>query len=81
MKQQVLALMMENRFGALNKVTTLFSRKGCHIRSLTAVPEEREEISRVTVEIREPEEKVRQMILQLNKLEDIRQVVLQDAIL
>ena len=76
MNSFLISLLVHNHFGVLTRVTALFSRRGYNIASLsvgeTAVPE----YSRITVETRTDGAAVRQIIKQLQKLEDVRAVTL-----
>lgn len=76
MEANVFSLLVANRFGVLTKVTTLFSRRGCNIHSLTVDITHNPEFSRITVTVLVSKEKVEQIYKQLKKLEDVRQVTL-----
>lgn len=72
----VLSLLVSNRFGVLTKVSTMFSRRGCNIHSLTVGPTQLPEYSRITVTVSEPGDKLDQIFSQLHKLEDVKEVTL-----
>lgn len=76
MEPNVFSLLVANRFGVLTKVTTLFSRRGCNIHSLTVDITHNPEFSRITVTVLESKPKVEQIYKQLKKLEDVKQVTL-----
>ncbi len=47
-----LSLLVENKFGVLQRIAGLFSRRGYNIESLTVGPTENEAYSRMTIVVR-----------------------------
>jgi acetolactate synthase-1/3 small subunit len=72
--KSVLSLLVQDRFGVLTKVSTLFGQRGCNIHSLTVSPTHVAGFSHITVTIHEEASRVTQIRKQLAKLEDVRQV-------
>ncbi|MDD3930985.1 MAG: acetolactate synthase small subunit [Eubacteriales bacterium] len=71
---QRLAVLVENRAGVLNRVTSLFARRGYNIESLAVGITEDPVISRITITLESDNEQIRQIIRQLHKLPDILMV-------
>lgn len=65
----VLSILVENSSGVLNRVTSLFSRRGYNIDSLTVGTTEDENISRITVVAHGDELVLEQISKQVRKLE------------
>ena len=71
-QQFVLAILVDNHFGVLTRVTSLFSRRCYNIDSLTVGETESPDISRITVAVRGDEYVKEQIVKQLSKLHDVR---------
>ena len=71
MKKFTLAILVNNQFGVLNRVTSMFRRRHFNITSLTVSETESEEFSRITVQSEGDAIKKEQLINQLYKLPDI----------
>ena len=65
------AILVNNQFGVLNRVTSMFRRRQFNITSLTVSETESEEFSRITIQSEGDEIKKQQLINQLYKLPDI----------
>ena len=65
------AILVNNQFGVLNRVTSLFRRRQFNIASLTVSETESEAFSRITVQSEGDEVKKQQLVNQLYKLPDI----------
>lgn len=74
MKPHTLSILVENKAGVLSRVTGLFSRRGFNIESLAVGPCEEPGMSRITIVAIADDEKVEQIMKQLNKLIDIIKV-------
>ena len=74
-----LSVLVEDRPGALARVTNLFSRRGYNIDSLAVGPTEHPEISRMTVVVDLEDSPLEQVTKQLNKLIEVLKVVELDA--
>ena len=48
-RQHTISILVENKFGAFNRISGLFAAKGYNIDSLTVGPTEDESVSRMTV--------------------------------
>ncbi|MCX6136152.1 MAG: acetolactate synthase small subunit [Ignavibacteriales bacterium] len=74
-KLHTIAILVENKFGAFNRITGLFAAKGYNIESSTVGPTEDEGISRVTIVTRGEDQVIEQITKQLNKLIDTIKVI------
>ncbi len=70
----VLSVLVDNTSGVLQRVASLFSRRGYNISSLTVSETEDPEFSRMTIETYTDPENVRQIKSQLLKLEIVKKV-------
>ena len=71
MKKFTVAILVNNQFGVLNRVTSMFRRRAFNITSLTVSETESEKFSRITVQSEGDGVKKEQLINQLYKLPDI----------
>ena len=71
MKSFTIAVLVYNRFGVLNRVTSMFRRRRFNIESLTVSETESPEYSRITVKSYGEETAKDQLIDQLHKLPDV----------
>lgn len=69
-----LAVLVENRAGVLNRVTSLFARRGYNIESLAVGVTQEADISRITITLQSDDEQTGQIIRQLHKLPDVLMV-------
>ncbi|MDE3057816.1 MAG: acetolactate synthase small subunit [Bacteroidota bacterium] len=67
-RKHTISLLVENKFGAFNRIAGLFAAKGYNIDSLTVGPTEDDEISRMTIVTRGDDSVIEQIMKQLNKL-------------
>ena len=74
MKKFTVAILVNNQFGVLNRVTSMFRRRAFNITSLTVSETESEEFSRITVQSEGDEIKKEQLINQLKKLLVVKKV-------
>lgn len=74
MKQFVISIRVSNKFGVLSRVSSLFSRRGFNIDSLTVSATETEGISRMTITATGDDYARKQIILQLNRLHEVREI-------
>ena len=65
------AILVNNQFGVLNRVTSMFRRRQFNISSLTVSETESEDFSRITVQSEGDSVKKEQLINQLYKLPDV----------
>lgn len=71
MKKFTIAILVNNQFGVLNRVTSMFRRRQFNITSLTVSETESEDFSRITVQSEGDEVKKEQLVNQLYKLPDV----------
>lgn len=75
MKRFTVAILVNNQFGVLNRVTSMFRRRQFNISSLAVSETESTEFSRITVQSEGDEVTKQQLINQLYKLPDVRSVL------
>ena len=75
MNRFTVAILVNNQFGVLNRVTSMFRRRQFNISSLTVSETESADFSRITVQSEGDETNKQQLINQLYKLPDVRSVV------
>ena len=73
-RKHTISLLVENKFGAFNRIAGLFSAKGYNIDSLTVGPTEDDSVSRMTIVTRGDDNIIEQITKQLNKLIDTLKV-------
>ena len=73
--KHTISVLVENRFGAFDRVATMFSGKGFNIRSISIGETEIEEISRMTIVTEGDDKIIDQVVKQLNRLIDTIKVV------
>lgn len=71
MKQYTIAVLVNNQFGVLNRVTSMFRRRQFNIIALSVSETESIEYSRITVIFEGEEVKKQQLVNQLHKLPDV----------
>lgn len=74
-KKHTISVLVENKFGAFNRIAGLFAAKGYNIESLSVGPTEDETISRMTIVTEGDDQIMEQIIKQLNKVIDTIKVV------
>jgi len=74
--RSVIAVYVENKYGVLSRVSGLFMRKGFNIDSLTVGETEDPQYSRITITLNGDDYAREQLINQLKKLHNIKQVKL-----
>ena len=75
MKTKVLSLLVDNTAGVRSRVSGMFSRRGYNIDSLTVGVTENPKYSRMTVAVSGDDRILSQIKNQLNKLEDVVEVI------
>jgi acetolactate synthase-1/3 small subunit len=73
--QHTISVLVENEFGVLSRVASLFSGRGFNIDSLSVAPTNEEGMSRMTIVTRGDEQILEQISKQLNKLIDVIKVI------
>jgi acetolactate synthase-1/3 small subunit len=73
--QHTISVLVENEFGVLSRVASLFSGRGFNIDSVTVAPTNEEGMSRMTIVTRGDEQILEQINKQLNKLIDVIKVI------
>jgi len=70
-KRHIISLLVENEFGSLSRIAGLFSARGYNIHCLNVAPTNDESISRMTIVTVGSEQKINQLMKQLDKLVDV----------
>lgn len=73
--QHTISVLVENEFGVLSRVASLFSGRGFNIDSLTVAPTNDDGMSRMTIVTRGDDNILEQITKQLNKLIDVIKVI------
>lgn len=73
--KHTITVLVENRFGAFDRVATLFSGKGFNIQSISIGETEYSDISRMTLVTSGDDQVIDQIVKQLNRLIDTIKVV------
>ena len=74
LNQFVIAVYVDNRYGVLTRVTSMFTRRGFNIDALTVGETEHPEYSRITISMSGDGYAREQMINQLRKLYNVKKV-------
>lgn len=74
MKKFVIGLLVKNRFGVLTRISGMFARRGFNIDSLVVGETENHEFSRMTITMTGDDYARDQIIKQLSKLHDVREI-------
>lgn len=78
MNKFVIAVYVDNKFGVLTRVTSMFSRRGFNIDTLTVGETESPEYSRITITMSGDGYVRNQMLNQLRKLQNVKKVEILD---
>jgi acetolactate synthase I/III small subunit len=73
--RHIIAILLQNESGALNRVAGLFSNRGYNIESLSVAATDDPTVSRITLVTKGSDAVVQQIVAQLNKLIDVVDVV------
>ena len=74
MNKFVIAVYVDNKYGVLTRVTSMFTRRGLNIDALTVGETERPEFSRITITLSGDGYAREQLINQLRKLYNVKKV-------
>lgn len=73
--QHIISALVENKFGAFNRVVTMFSGKGFNVHSISIGETENPEVSRMTIVTEGDDKIIEQVVKQLNRLIDTIKIV------
>ncbi|MGE5682580.1 MAG: acetolactate synthase small subunit [Bacillota bacterium] len=73
--KHIISVLLENRFGAFNRVATMFSGKGFNVQSISIGETEIADTSRMTLVTSGDDKIIEQVVKQLNRLIDTIKVV------
>lgn len=79
MKQIVLSLLVDNNPGVLARVSSLFSRRGYNINSVTAGVTNNPKYTRITVAVSGDDQILEQIRNQIAKLVEVRKIIVLDG--
>jgi len=74
-RSHTISVLVENEFGVLSRVSSLFSGRGFNIDALSVAPTNEEGMSRITIVTHGDENILEQITKQLNKLIDVIKVI------
>lgn len=77
--RSVIAIYVENKYGVVTRVSSLFTRKGFNIDSLTGCGTDDPNYSRITITLDGDEYTREQIVNQLKKLHNVKKVQLLDS--
>jgi acetolactate synthase-1/3 small subunit len=72
--RHTVSLLVENKPGALARVSNMFARRGFNIESLAVGPTERNDVSRITLTVECPADQLEQIEKQMHKLVNVLRV-------
>ncbi len=75
MKRHIIAILVEDKPGVMQRIVGMFTRRGFNIDTVTVGKTEKTGISRITLSMRDDEETLEQLIKQLRKLIDVVRVI------
>ena len=78
MERFIIAILVSNLAGVLTRVSSMFTRRGFNIDSLTVGETESQEFSRITIAFRGDTYIKEQLIKQLAKLHDVKEIEILD---
>ena len=73
--KHTITILVENRFGAFDRIATMFSGKGFNIQSISIGETEIPEVSRMTIVTSGEDKIIEQVVKQLNRLIDTLKVI------
>jgi len=74
MKKYILSLVVQNNFGVLARISSLFARRGYNIDSISASPTNEPKITKITVVVEADDEIIEKVFKQVSKLEEVEKV-------
>lgn len=74
-KTHIISVLVENQFGVLSHVSSMFSARGYNIDSLSVGETADPEVSRMTVAVTGEDSVLQQIVKQLNKLVEVIEVI------
>lgn len=78
MEKHIFSVLVSNKAGVLTRVSSMFTRRGFNIDTLTVGETESSEFSRITVSMMGDDYTKDQVIKQLSKIHDVKQVQLME---
>lgn len=73
--RHAISVLVENKFGVLTRITSLFGSRGFNIDTLNVAPTHNEKISRMTIVVVGDDQTLDQVVKQLNRLVDVKEVL------
>ena len=72
--RRVISILAVNRYGVLARISNMFNRRSFNIDSITTSETMDPGIARITITVHVDEQKLKQLLLQTRRLEDVREV-------
>lgn len=72
--RRVISILAVNRYGVLARISNMFNRRSFNIDSITTSETMNPGIARITITVHVDEQKLKQLLLQTRRLEDVREV-------
>ncbi len=72
--RRVISILVANRYGVLARISNMFNRRSFNIDSITTSETMDPGIARITITVHVDEQKLRQLILQTRRLEEVHEV-------
>ena len=72
--RMVISILVANRYGVLARISNMFNRRSFNIDSITTSETMDPGIARITITVHVDEQKLRQLILQTRRLEEVHEV-------
>lgn len=72
--RRVISILAVNRYGVLARIASMFNRRSFNIDSITTSETMDPGIARITITVHVDEQKLKQLLLQTRRLEDVREV-------
>ena len=74
MQLKVISLLVSNKSGVLNRISGLIGRRGYNIENITVGVTSNPELSRMTIVVDTDDDRLEQVIKQLDKLIDVKKI-------
>lgn len=71
---EVLSILVENHYGVLARIATLFGRRGYNINTITASTTNKEGLTRITITLYCEKDEIEQIVSQTLKLHEVQEV-------
>ncbi len=76
--RRVISILVENHYGVLARISSMFNRRSFNIDSITASETIDPEVTRITITVHADEGMLKQMVMQTRRLEEVREAFVLD---